>query len=397
MKTLAIGAALVGLAIYTPAFAQQRVKVGIINDGSGVYADSSGPGSVVAGRMAVEEFQAAHPHVVVEFVSADHQNKPDIATSIVRRWFDVEQVDMVADIQNSAISLAVQNLANQSKRISIVTGGVTPELYNKSCSPTGVHFAMDAYALATGPVQALQDRKKWFFMTVDLAGGHLFESEATAAVRKVGGEVVGRARHPLGSADMSSYIVNAQNLGAQTIGLANAGTDAINSIKAAHEFGLLQAGIKVAPLLFFDSDIKAVGLQLTQGMVIGTNFYWDLNDETRAFAKRFFERFKRMPTQYQASVYASVRHYLKAVAAAKTTESLAVMAKMRELPIEYFSPNTGRLRPDGRVLYDTYVMQVKTPAGSTGEWDILTPVRTIPMAEAFKPISESECPLLKKP
>lgn len=395
MRTASLaGMALLVTCAMPPAAAQERIKIGVLNDQSGVYSDTSGLGSVTAAQLAVEEFRAAHPRIEVELVSADHQNKPDVATAIARRWYDTENVDAIADLQNSAVALAVQHLANQKRKISIVTGAVTPELSGKGCSPTGVHWSMDAYSLTIGPVRALADKKKWFFLTVDLAGGHLFEAEGMAAVRSSGGEVVGRARHPLGTADMSSYLLNAQTLGAQVIALANAGADAINSIKGANEFGLTASGIALAPLLMFETDIKSVGLQVAQGMVIGTGFYWDMNENTRAFAKTFHERFKRMPTQYQASVYASVRHYLKAVAAAGKTESGAVIAKMREMPVDYFSDRTGTVRSDGRVLYDVHVMQVKKPAESKHEWDLLRLVRTIPADEAFRPLSQSECPLV---
>ena len=383
-------------ALATVASAQERVKIGIINDQSGVYADSSGLGSVVSAQMAIDEFRAKHPKMKVELVSADHQNKPDIGTSIARRWIDTEGVDALVDIQNSAVALAVQHIARQSKKIAIFTGAVTPDLSGKGCSPTGVHWAMDAYSLAAGPVQALSDKKKWFFITVDLAGGHLFESEGMKAVKAAGGQSVGSARHPLGSQDMSSFLLQAQASGAQVIALANAGADAVNTIKGAAEFGLMKGGIAVSPLLFFDTDIKAVGLPLTQDMVIGTGFYWDLNDRTRAFAKAFSEKFKKMPTQYQASVYAATTHYLNAVAAAGTTESGAVMAKMRETPIDYMGETKGTIRPDGRVTYDVFVMQVKKPAESTGEWDLMRAIRTIPADKAFRPLSESECPLVAK-
>ena len=378
------------------ADAQTRVKIGVLNDQSGAYSDASGPGGVVAAQLAVDEFRAAHPAIQVELVSADHQNKPDIASVIARRWFDVEHVDAIADLQNSAIAVAVQNIANQLKKVSIVTGAVTPELTGKSCSPTGVVWSMDAYSLAIGPVRALSEQRKWFFITVDLAGGMLLEGEGVTAVNAAGGQVVGRARHPLGTSDMSSYLLQAQAAGANVISLANAGTDTINSIKGASEFRMREHGVSVAPMLFFEPEMRAVGLPLAQGMVIGTGFYWDLNDRSRAFAKAFSERFKQMPTQYQASVYAGVRHYLAAVAAAGSTDSAAVMAKMRELPADYFSDHPARIRPDGRVVYDVNVMQVKTPAESKGEWDLLRLVQTIPAEAAFRPLEQSECPLVRR-
>lgn len=389
--------ALVWLGCHPPAAeAQVHVKIGVLNDQSGVYSDSSGLGSVVAAQLAAEEFQAAHPSIPVEIVSADHANKPDVASAIARRWLETEGVDAVADIQNSAIALAVQNIANQDHKVSLATGAVTPELSGKSCSPTGVHWSMDAYSLVTGPVRALADKKRWFFITVDLAGGQLFENEGRAAVTAAGGQVVGSARHPLGSSDMSSYLLQARSAGANVIALANAGADTINSIKGASEFGLLDSGVSMAPLLMFEPDIKAVGLPIAKGMVIGTGFYWDLNDATRAFAKRFSDRFRRMPTQYQASVYAVVRHYLGAVAAAGTVESGKVMETMRATPAYYFSDHAAHIRPDGRTIYDVHVMQVKAPGESKGEWDLLRLVQTIPGESAFRPADQSACPLVKK-
>jgi len=391
-----VAAALAAVLATVPASAQNRVKIGVLNDQSGPYSDTSGPGSVVAAPIAVDDFRATHPGLQIELVSADHQNKPDVGTGIARQWYDKGGVDAIVDIQNSAVALAVQHLAAQVGKVSIVTGAVTPELSGKDCSPTGVFWAMDAYSLAAGPVQALVDKKKWFFITVDLAGGVLFEREGEKAVNAAGGTVIGRVRHPLGSPDMSAYLLQAQSAGAEVIALANAGADLINSIKGANEFGLLARGTAMAPLLMFDTDVKAVGLPLAQGMVIGTGFYWDLNDRTRAFAKLFADRFKRMPTQYQASVYAATRHYLKAVDSAGTTEGAAVLAKFRELPIDYMSEHPGHTRPDGRVIYDVYVMQVKTSAESKGEWDLMRRLRTIPAESAFRPLSESECPLINK-
>ena len=377
------------------AEAQSHIKIGILNDQSGPYSDVSGRGAVVAAQLAIGEFQKSHPRIDVQLVIADHQNKPDIAAGIARQWLDVDGVDAIADLQNSSIAAAVQNIAHDRKKVSLVTGAVTPSLTGESCSPTGVVWSMDAYSLALGPVQALSDKKKWFFITVDLAGGLLFESEGVAAVSAAGGQFVGSARHPLGTPDMSAYLLQAQASGANVLALANAGADTINAIKGANEFGMRNHGIAIAPLLMFEPDIKAVGLEIAQGMVIGTGFYWDLNDDTRAFSKSFMERFKRVPTQYQASVYAAVRHYLEAVAAVGSTDSAAVTAKMRELPAYYFSDHPAHIRPDGRVTYDVNVMQVKTPSESKGEWDLLRLVKTIPAEAAFRPLDQSTCPLLK--
>jgi len=385
-----------GLAVAAQAQAQTHVKIGVLNDQSGVYSDSSGLGSVVAAHLAAEEFRAAHPSIEVEIVAADHANKPDVASGIALRWFAVEHVDAIADIQNSAIAVAVQNIANQDGKISLATGAVTPDLTGKFCSPTGLLWSLDAYSLVTGPVRALTDRKRWFFIAVDLAGGLLFESEGRAAVLAAGDQVVGSAHHPLGSADMSAYMLQAQAAGADAIALANAGADTINSIKAASEFGLLSRGVSVVPLLMFEPDVKAVGLPLAKGMLISTGFYWDLNQASRAFGNRFQARFGRMPTQYQASVYAAVRHYLEAVDAAGTLDSMKVMQAMRDRPAFYFADKPARIRPDGRTVYDVYVMQVKTPEESKGPWDLLRLVQTIPGDLAFRPLDQSSCPLVQR-
>ncbi|MGI4952050.1 MAG: ABC transporter substrate-binding protein [Janthinobacterium lividum] len=395
MLGLLLAASLLPCLLPSPGHAQERVKIGVLSDQSGVYSDAAGPGSMVAAQIAVEEFQAAHPATKVTLVSADHQNKPDLAIAIAGRWLDTESVDMITDLQNSGVSLAVQKFAGDRNRITITTGSVTPELYNAGCTATGIHWAMDAYALTVGPVQQLRDRKKWFFITVDLAGGHLFEQAGMTAVRAMGGEVVGNVHHPLGTADMSSYLLAAQARGVQALALADAGTDAINAIKGASEFGLLAAGVAVTPLLFHVPDVKATGLQTTQGMIFGSNYYWDENERTRRFAQSFMARFQKMPTDYQANTYAAVRHYLAAVAAVGSTESGAVMTAMRDRPVDLFSDRPGTIRPDGRVTYDTTVVQVKTPAESKGPWDLVKVLRTIPADQAFPPLSESRCPLLK--
>lgn len=397
MRVTLLAAAVASWLVCTVAgvAAQSQIKIGILNDQSGPYSDVSGRGAVVAADIAIAEFRVAHPQIDIKMVTADHQNKPDIAAGIARRWFDAENVDAIADLQNSSIAATVQNIARERKKISLVTGAVTPDLTGASCSPTGVVWSMDAYSLALGPVQALVDKKKWFFITVDLAGGHLFESEGVAALKATGGQFVGNARHPLGTADMSSYLLQAQASGANVIALANAGADTVNAIKGANEFGMGERGVSIAPLLMFEPDIKAVGLQVAQGMVIGTGFYWDLNDETRAFSKVFNEKFKRVPTQYQASVYAAVRHYLESVFKAGTTDGAAVMKQMQETPAYYFSDHPAHIRPDGRVVYDVYVMQVKTPTKSKSEWDLLRLVKTIPAISAFRPLDQSVCPLLK--
>ncbi len=374
------------------------VKIGVMTDLAGVYADLAGKGAVEAVKMAVEDFGGKVKGMPIEVVVADHQNKPDIASSIARQWYDTDKVDMITDLVTSSTALAVQQVAREKQKIDIVVTAAASDLTGKQCSPTGIHYAYDTYALAkgTGGAMVATGGDSWFFITVDYAFGHALERDTAAFVTKNGGKVVGAVRHPLGTADFSSYLLQAQGSKAKVIGLANAGQDTINSIKQAVEFGITKGGQQLAGLLIFDSDIHSLGLQTAQGLSLTTGFYWDRTDETRAFAKRFYEKMKAMPTMVQAGDYSATLSYLKAVDAAGTDDSLKVMAKMRELPINDFFAKDGHIREDGRMVHDMYLVQTKKPEESKYPWDYFKILKTIPANEAFRPLAESECPLLKK-
>ena len=398
----ALGFAL-AILLAGPAQAQTAgggVKIGVINDQSSIYADLSGMGGVEAARMAIEDFGGKALGKPIEMVTADHQNKPDVATSIVSKWYDVDNVDAVFDVPNSSVMLAVQEIARKAKKLVVVSTGATSDFTGKACSPFGIHWTYDTYAVAygTGKVMVEQGGDTWFFITVDYAFGHALERDTSAFVKSAGGKVLGALRHPFPNQDFSTYLVQAQASKAKIIGLANAGSDVINTIKQAAEFGIARpgSGQRLAGLLLFDSDIHSLGLPTAQGIVMTTGFYWDFNDETRAFSKRFFERRKAMPTMVQAGVYSAVQHYLKAVQALGSKDSLAVASKMKEMPINDFFAKNGRIREDGRMVHDMYLAQVKTPAESKYPWDYLNILKVIPGNEAFRPLSESECPLVKK-
>ncbi len=374
------------------------VKLGVLNDQSGVYADLAGHGSVEAARMAVEDFGGTVLGKSIEVISADHQNKPDVGANIVNQWIDVDQVDAVVDVPTSSVALAVQEITRQKNRVHLNSTGGTSDLTGKACSPTTAHWTYDTFALANGTGRAVvQDGgESWFFLTADYAFGHALERDTAAAVEAAGGQVLGTVRHPFPNNDFSSFLLQAQASGSNVIGLANAGGDTINAIKQAREFGITQAGQRLAGLLIFLSDIHSLGLETAQGLVLTTGFYWDLDDETRAWSKRFAERNNgRMPTMVQAGVYSAVLHYLRAIEAAGTDEAKAVMAKMKELPIDDFFAKNGKLRQDGRMVHDMYLVQVKTPEESKGPWDYYKILRTIPGDEAFRPLQDGNCPLVQ--
>jgi branched-chain amino acid transport system substrate-binding protein len=384
------------------AFAAEKisdgvVKVGILTDMSGPYSNVAGQGSVVAAKMAIEDFGGKVLGKPIELVTADHLNKPDVAASKAREWFDSDKVDMIADLVTSSVGLAVQLVATEKNKIVMNSGAATAELTNKNCSPNGVHWAYDTYALANGTGNAMmkEGNDSWFFITADYAFGHALESDVTNVVKANGGKVLGSARHPLGALDFSSFMISAQSSGAKVIGLANAGTDLINSIKQAHEFGLTNKQ-QLASLLMFVTDVDSLGLDVAQGLYLTGGFYWDMNPETRAWSKRFFARHKRMPTMIQAGVYSSMMHYFKAIQAAGTDDAPAVMAKMREMPVNDMFAKNGKLRADGRMVHDMYLFQVKKPSEFRYPWDYFKVIRTIPGDEAFRPLSKSECPLVRK-
>ena len=346
------------------------VRIGVLNDQSGLYADLGGPGSVVAARMAVEDAGGSVLGKPVEIVFADHQNKSDIGVAVARQWFDVGKVDMAIGFDNSAVALAVEQLAAEHNRIAIAGAVGSTAFTGKACTPNEASWIYDSYALTTSLAKSTvaEGRDTWFFITVDYAFGHSLEADATARVKAAGGKVLGSVRHPLNTSDFSSYLLQAQASGAKVVAFANGGGDMVNAVKQANEFGLTKNQTMVA-LLIFISDVHSMELQAAQGLKFVTAFYWDRNDETRAWSKRFFERHGRMPTMAQAAVYSAIRHYLTAIAAAGTDEAKAVMAKMRAIPVNDFYVTNGRLREDGRLVHDMYFAQVKTPAESTRPWD----------------------------
>lgn len=401
-KSVSCLALIAGLGLgYVPAQAQVSddvVKIGVINDQSGLYADYGGPTSVEAARMAVEDFGGTVLGKKIEIVFADHQNKPDVAATVVRQWIDVDKVDAFADVTNSAVSLAVQGLAKEHGKIALLTGPATTRLTNEDCSPTGFHWAFDTYSQAIGSARAVLEEggKSWFLVTADYAFGHQMSEDLGREVRSKGGEMVGEVRHPTGSADFSSFLLQAQASKAQVIGLANAGTDTITAVKQAGEFGITAGGQKLVGLVIVISDVKAIGLENAQGLVATTAYYWDNDDPSREFAKRFEARTNRKPGMIQAGVYSSVMHYLKGIEAAGTDEGKDVAVKMREMPVDDFFAKGGKFREDGRLMHDMYLVQVKTPEESKGEWDYYKVLRVIPAEQAAQPLSDSKCYLVKK-
>ena len=384
-----------------PAAAQvsdDAVKVGVLNDQSSIYADAAGVGSVELARMAAADVGGRLLGKEIQILSADHQNKADIAATIARQWYDAEKVDAIVDLANSAVALAVQEVARERKRIMIASSVGTSALTNKACSPYGIHYTYDTYSLANSTARAVVGRggDSWFFVTADYSFGHTLEQDATNVVQALGGKVLGHARHPLNTTDFSSFLLQAQASGAKVVGLANASGDTITAIKQANEFGIPQGGQSIAALLFQIVDVHAVGLQQAQGIFLTEAFYWDLNDATRAFSRRFFDRMGRMPTMVQAGLYSALRHYFKAIEAAGTDAADPVMEKMREIPVNDFFAKGGYIRKDGRHVHDMYLFQVKTPAESKGPWDYYKLISTVKGEDAFIPPSKSECPLLRK-
>ena len=371
------------------------VRIGVLNDQSGLYADLGGPGAVVAARMAVEDAGGTVLGKPVEIVFADHQNKSDIGAAIARQWFEIGKVDMAIGFDNSAVALAVEQLAAEKNRIAIAGAVGSTAFTGKACTPNEASWVYDSYALTTSLAKSIvaEGRDTWFFITVDYTFGHSLEADATSAVLAAGGKVLGSVRHPLNTADFSSYLLQAQGSGAKVVAFANGGGDMVNATKQANEFGLTKNQTLVS-LLVFISDIHSMELKAAQGLKFVTAFYWDRDEETRAWSKRFFARQGRMPTMPQAGVYSAIRHYLGAIAAAGTDEARAVMAKMRERPVNDFYVRNGHLREDGRLVHDMYFAQVKTPSESTGPWDYYKILGTIPGDQAFRSLADSGCPLV---
>ena len=382
----------------TATISDNVVKIGVLTDMSGQFSHESGEGAVTAVKMAVEDFGCKVLGKPIEVVVADHQNKPDIATALARKWFDVEKVDMIANLFNSSIALGVSQLAKEKDRIAIVNGSGSSRLTNDACTPNSIHYAYDTYALAKGTGAALlkAGEKSWYFLTADYAFGHALEADTSAIVKSLGGEVVGSVRYPPETFDQSSFLLKAQASKAKVVALAGSGTVLVNAVKSAQEFGIRKGGQELAGLLVWITDIKSMGLDLAQGLVLTNAFYWDRDDETRAWSKRFYERMKRMPHMGDAGDYSSTMHYLKAIAAAGTDDAEAVMRKMRDMPINDFFAKNGKIREDGRMVHDMYVYEVKKPSESKGEWDYYKLREVIPGEQAFRPLKDSACPLVKK-
>src|SRR3954462_3865382 len=391
-------------AVGFPALAQSggisgdNVKIGVLTDMSGQFSHESGEGAVTAVRMAVEDFGGMVLGKPLEVVVADHQNKPDVALAIARKWFELENVDMIANLINSSIALNVSNLAKDKNRIAIINGSGASRLTGDACTPNSVHYAYDTYALArgTGAALAKEGKRSWYFLTADYAFGHALEADTSAVVKSLGGEVVGATRYPPETFDQSSFLLKAQASKAKVVALAGSGTVLVNAVKSAQEFGILKGGQELAGLLVWITDIKSMGLYLAQGLVLTNAFYWDRDDETRAWSKRFYDRMNRMPHMGDAGDYSSTMHYLAAVKAAGNDEAMAVMSKMRELPINDFFAKNGRIREDGRMVHDMYVYEVKKPSESKGEWDYYKLREVIPGDQAVRPLKDSVCPLIKK-
>ena len=383
------------------AFAQNasdgKVKIGILNDQSGVYADFGGKSSVEAAKMAVEDFGGKVLGVPVEIVDADHQNKPDIASNIARQWYDTEQVDAIMELTTSSVALAVQAIAREKKRIDIVTGAATTDLTGKQCSPYGFHWAYDTHALAVGTGGALvkQGGDSWFFLTADYAFGYSLEQQTSDFVKASGGTVVGSVRHPLSTTDFSSFLLQAQSSGAKVIGLANAGLDTSNAIKQAAEFGITAGGQNLAALLFTLAEVHGLGLEAAQGLTLTEGYYWNLDDQSREFAKKFFARTNKMPNMIHTGTYSAVLQYLKAIQKAGTDETEAVAKALHEMPVDDFFARGGTVAANGRMIHDMYLLQVKKPADSKEPWDYFNVLATIPGKEAYMDPAKSGCDLVK--
>ena len=396
----AVTALCAGAGLALADYSDGVIKIGVMNDQSGLYSDLSGQGSVWAARKAIEDFCKTNTcHNKIEVVFADHQNKPDIGSNVVRQWFDLDKVDVVVDVPTSSVALAVNTITKEKNKVFLVSGAAASDLTGKACTPNTVHWTYDTWALANGTGNAVVKTggDTWFFLTADYAFGHALERDTAAVVEKSGGKVVGKVRHPFPGQDFSSFLLQAQQSKAKIIGLANAASDTTNSIKQAAEFGIVQGGQNLAGLLVFITDVHALGLKTAQGLVLTEAWYWDQNDNNRAFAKEFAAANRgNMPTMIQAGVYSAVTHYLKAVHALKSdADGAAVVAKMKEMPTDDKLFGKGVVRQDGRKVHPMYLFEVKSPAESKGPWDYYKQRATIPVEEAFRPVAEGGCPLVK--
>jgi len=370
-----------------------KVKIGILNDQSGVYADFGGKWSFEAAKMAAEDFGGKVLDAPIEIITADHQNKPDVAANIARQWYDTEQVDAIMELTSSSVGLAVQALSKDKKKITINTGAATSELTGKQCTPYGFHWAYDTHALAVGTGGSLveQGGDTWYFLTADYAFGYSLEEQTSKFVESKGGKVLGSVRHPLSTTDYSSFLLQAQSSGAKVVGLANAGLDTSNAIKQAAEFGIVAGGQRLAALLFTLAEVRGLGLEAAQGLTLTEGFYWDRDDESREFSKRFFDRTGRMPNMIQAGTYSAVLQYLKAIKEAGTDETEAVAKKLHEMPVNDVFARNGKVGANGRMIYDMYLMEVKKPDESKAPWDYYKVLATIPGDQAYRPLAESQC------
>jgi branched-chain amino acid transport system substrate-binding protein len=394
-----LGLALMLMAVATSAIAQDRpVKLGVLTDMSSLYADNGGQGSVVAAQMAVDDFKGKVLGRTIQIIAGDHQNKADVGSVIARRWLENENIEVILDVPNSAVALAVQGITRDKKKLFLATGAATSRLTGDECSLTGIHWTYDTYALSQGATKAISrlGAKTWFFLSADYSLGSQLEADSRKVIDAMGGKVVGAVKHPINTPDFSSFLLQAQSSKAEVIALADAGGDFINAVKQAGEFGVTR-GQKLAGLIVFIADIHSLGLQSAQGLMLSSAFYWDLNDETRTWSKRFIEKTQKVPTMIHAGTYGAVMHYLKAVEAAGTLDGPTVAARMREMPVNDFMTRNGRIREDGRLVRDMYLFRVKSPEESKYKFDYYELLATVPGEEAFKPMEEGGCPLLKKP
>jgi branched-chain amino acid transport system substrate-binding protein len=399
-RTMSLAALAVLLACGTASAQQINVKIGVLTDMSSLYADATGPGSVAAAKMAIADFTKTHPNVKVELVSGDHQNKPDVGSQITNQWYDVDKVDMVIDVPNSGVALAVSQITATKNKVFVVSGAASSDLTGPKCNANTVHWTYDTWMLANGTGKAMVKTggDTWFFLTADYAFGYALERDTAAVVEKNGGKVLGKVRHPLNTNDFSSFLLQAQASKAKVIGLANAGGDTINSIKQASEFGIVKGGQSLAGLLVFATDINALGLQTAQGLFLTETWYWDLNDASRAWTKRWHQErgaTNKYPAMNHAGVYAGILHYLKAVAALKSAaDGKAVVAQMKKMPTDDPLFGKGSVRADGRVIHPAYLFEVKKPEESKYPGDFYKTRATIPADEAFRPLKEGNCPLV---
>jgi branched-chain amino acid transport system substrate-binding protein len=393
----ALVAGLVLVLVAPVALAGSKVvRIGVMGDMSGFASDVGGKGAVVAAEMAAADHGGKANGKPIEIIQGDMQNKPDVGAAMARQWFERDDVDAITDLPVSSVALAVQEVGRSMGRLLLVSAGAIADLSGPACAPYSTEWADDTYALSTSTVKAIMASgdKSWFFITADFAFGNAMERDATAVIKANGGEVVGGVKHPLASSDFSSYVLAAQASKAKVVAFANSGNDTVNSIKQAAEFGLVAGGQRLAGFLVFINDVHAIGLQTAQGLTITEGFYWDESDPARAFSKRFFEKMNKMPSKEQANTYLAVRHYLKAVDAAKSEDPKAVTEKMRRIPVDYFGKK-GVIREDGRMVHDLTLYEVKKPAESKYPWDYYKPIRTIPADEAFRPMAEGKCPFVK--